>query len=130
MALLCSFSIYADKLQAQRNECLESENKKKTTVTIKELRAHLMACQYPKLPGLWCGKGIINVLAHIDQTGRVQCASTLSKQNWGQLGVLAEQTVMQWKFRPFQQDGEQIEVTGVIPVNVSRDRRMTKTRGL
>jgi outer membrane biosynthesis protein TonB len=130
MVLVNSFSIYADKLQEQRKDCLEGENNKKTAVNNKELRAHLMACQYPKLPGLWCGKGRVNVLIHIDKTGRVQCASALSKQNWGAMGLLAERTVMQWEFRPFQKDGESIEVKGVIPVNISWDRQITKTCGL
>ena len=130
MAFLCSLSAYADQVKESRNDCSENENNKKTVVNAKEMRAHLTACQYPKMPGAWCGQGTIYVLVHIDKTGQVQCASALSTKTWPNIKLIAEQTAMRWKFTPFEQNTEKIEVKGIIPMNISWNRKPTKTCGL
>jgi len=86
----------------------------------RELEERRIHCEPPKLPGQWCGKGVIMFSVVINAEGKIECAEAFSKHSTD-VKQLALDALKKWTFKPVEVDGKPIAFLGIAAVDVSWD---------
>ena len=86
----------------------------------KELEERRIHCESPKLPGDWCGTGVIVFQVVINAEGKIECAESLNR-NVPDIKQHALDALKKWTFKPVEVDGKPIAVLGFAAVDVSWD---------
>ena len=93
----------------------------------KELEKRRIHCEPPKLPGLWCGKGVIMFSVVINAEGKIECAEAFSKHSTD-VKQLALDALKKWTFKPVEVDGKPIAFLGIVEIDVSWESAPSQCR--
>src|SRR6201999_631054 len=92
-----------------------------TLMTARELKARVVACAVPHLPGSFDGQGTVLVEVQVDESGNVRCARVFSGSSHPVMNRAALDAAKLWKFKPLITDGQAKPFTGFLSLLVSWD---------
>jgi hypothetical protein len=87
----------------------------------RELEERRIHCEPPKLPGLWCGKGVMVFQVVISAEGKIECVDMIRNFPVAEVKKSALDALKKWTFKPVKFDGKSIAVLGLAVVDVSWD---------
>lgn len=122
ICLICSIVLGQEK----KSRCIDQQSLwrdaqgKPYRLKGKELEERRIYCEAPKLPGLWCGKGVIVFQVVINAEGKIECAEVLALRH-PDVEQYALDALKKWTFKPVEVDGKSIAALGIAAVDVSWD---------